>query len=233
MSHEVRTPLTAIIGFAEILEEELSGPHCQFASRIHRSSQRLLDTLNSVLHLSKLEAGLETPDRSALDLAGELDEVADMLAPRAEEAGVDLQVEVSERPLRVVSDRDLLYRIVMNLAGNAIKFTEAGGRAKLRATRESDEHENNKRQENQREENQHEEDQVIVEVEDTGVGISDEFQDRLFEAFTQESTGVRREHEGSGLGLAIVGRLVDLLGGTIDVESTKGEGTTFTIVLPA
>ena len=209
MSHEVRTPLTSIIGFAEVLADELSGTHRQFVDRIYRSGQRLQQTLTSVLQLSKLEAGLGALNAEAFDVAGELDEVAHALAPEAEEANVDLQVYAGERPLRIVSDRNAFYRIMMNLAQNAVKFTEAGGRVELRVTREGH--------------------QIILRVEDTGVGISDAFQAQMFEAFTQESSGVRREHEGSGLGLAIVGRLVDLLGGAIDVESTKGKGTTFEV----
>ena len=218
MSHEIRTPLSAIIGFADVLRNELSGTHRDYVENVYRGGERLLGTLNSMLRLSKLEAGMETLDPSAFDLASELDEIVDTLDLQATEAGVDLQLTVSERPLQMVSDRNALYRIVVNLARNAIKFTEAGGRVELRATHESD---------------QRNGDHVIMEVEDTGIGMSDEFQSRLFEAFTQESTGVRREHEGSGLGLAIVDRLVDLVGGTMDVESTKGEGTTFKVVLPA
>ena len=213
MSHEVRTPLTSIIGFTEVLADELSGTHRQFVDQIYRSGQRLELTLTSVLQLSKLEADLEALDAEAFDVAGELDEAARALAPEAQEADVDLQVYASERPLRIVSDRNAFYRIIMNLACNAIKFTEAGGRVELRITREGH--------------------QVILRVKDTGVGISDAFQARMYEAFTQESSGIRREHEGSGLGLAIVRRLVDLLGGAIDVESIKGKGTTFEVALPA
>ena len=213
MSHEVRTPLTSIIGFAEVLADELSGTHRQFVDQIYQSGQRLELTLTSVLQLSKLEADLEALHVEAFDVAGELDEAARAIALEAQEADVDIQVYASERPMRIVSDRNAFYRIMMNLACNAVKFTEAGGRVELRVTREGN--------------------QVILRVQDTGVGISDAFQAQMFEAFTQESSGVRREHEGSGLGLAIVDRLVDLLGGAIDVESTKGKGTTFEVTFPA
>ena len=155
---------------------------------------------------------MEALDPSPLDLASELDEVADTLDLQATEAGVDLQLTVRERPLQVVSDRNALYRIVVNLVSNAIKFTEAGGRVELQAKRD--------------------EDRVVITVQDTGIGMGDEFQARLFDSFTQESMGPRT-YEGSGLGLAVVDHLVDLLGGTINVESTQGKGTTFEVVVPA
>jgi signal transduction histidine kinase len=212
MSHEVRTPLTSIIGFSEINRNQLEGLQATFADRVYQNAQRLMDTLNSVLHLSKLEANLETLDLTTVDLAHELQEVVEMLEPRAETSDVDLRLHVSESPLRMVSDRAALGSIAQNVIGNAIKFTEAGGRVDVRATMTGGE--------------------AIIEIEDTGIGIDPEFREDLFEAFTQESTGLQREHEGSGLGLALVDRLVRMLRGTITVESAKGEGTCFRVVLP-
>ena len=213
MSHEIRTPLTSIIGFSEILSSELDGPHGRFADRVHSSSNRLMETLNSVLQLSKLEANLETPDPAPVDLVHEMRDVMEMLEARAAEAQVTLTLDAPSHPVRIQSDRAALCRIAMNLVGNAIKFTETDGRVQV-CVQES------------------EDAGAVLEVEDTGIGIGPDFQSRLFDAFTQESSGLQREHEGSGLGLALVDRLVQLLGGQIEVESAKGEGTLFRVVLP-
>ena len=213
MSHEIRTPLTSIIGFSEILTDELQGSQAGFADRVHRSSNRLMETLNSVLHLSKLEAELQTPETTQLDLARELKEVIEMLQPKAQASFVNLSLRVDQAPLLMVSDPAAISRIAMNLVGNAIKFTDADGHVDVHAFLASD-------------------DEVVINVEDTGIGISEAFQSELFDAFTQESQGLQRSHEGSGLGLALVDRLVNLLQGSIDVESHKGEGTCFTVRLP-
>ena len=213
MSHEVRTPLTAIIGFSEVLEEEIRDEQKRrFASRIQQSSKRLLATLNSVLHLSRLEAERQPLTHVTVDAVDVIREVTSAYAAQAQKKQVGLSAH-TPASCRLLSDVDMLSRILTNLVSNAIKFTPAGGSVDVHAERPDAS-------------------TVRFIVADTGIGMSTAFQRRMFEAFEQESTGTDRQHEGSGLGLTIVKRLVDLLGGTLDVRSQKGEGSAFSVTLP-
>lgn len=213
MSHEIRTPLTSILGFAEVLEEEIEGDHLQFAELIRKSGERLLDTLNSVLDMSQLEANSMTIEATRLDVVERVEEILDMFEAQAKENDLYLTVETNTdgEPVWAEMDESFLDRIVDNLVGNALKFTEEGG-----VTVRVEDHG----------------DTLRLEVEDTGIGISEEFLPHLFDAFKQESTGLRRSHEGTGLGMAITKRLVELMDGTIEVDSEEGVGTTFIIDLP-
>ena len=211
MSHEVRTPLTSIIGFAEVLEEECDPSHQTFVSSIRRSSARLMDTLNSVLQLSRLEAGAQVAKKAPVDAAALVEDVRREHDAVATEEGVELRTR-SEGRCRIISDREMIQRLLTNLVRNAIKFTDAGGEVRIRCAPSAE--------------------GIQLHVKDTGIGMSADFQKRMFEAFEQESTGNARRYEGSGLGLAIVRQLVNLLGGSIDVESQKGVGTHFIIELP-
>lgn len=224
MSHEVRTPLTSITGFAEVMQEEANGQAEHFASLIHDNSQRLLETLGSVLRLSKLEAGKQNIRFEKVDLVEELSALSAEQSERAAQAGVDLQLEAECDQCVCWLDPGAVQRILRNLVGNAIKFTDEGGevivrvdrlgRAPLaRRTERGFTH-------------------VRLEVEDTGAGMSKSFQEDMFKAFRQEAQTPRSGHEGSGLGLSITKQLVDLMDGEIAVESEKGEGTRFTIRLP-
>jgi PAS domain S-box-containing protein len=211
MSHEIRTPLTGILGFASLLEEEVAGEQRQFVSLILRSGKRLLDTLNAVLDLSRLEAGEMRLDPRPMDIRVETEEIASYLNPLADEKGLELTVEVPDEEVRCFVDPSAFHIILNNLIGNAIKFTPSG---QVRVTvLDGDRF-------------------GVVEVRDTGVGIDDAFLPELFEEFKQESVGLTRSHEGAGLGLAITRRLVHLLKGTIEVESAKDYGTTFRVSLP-
>jgi signal transduction histidine kinase len=212
MSHEIRTPLTSIIGFAGVLADNLSGSNARYARLAHQSGQRLMDTLNSVLQLSKLEAGVVDLDTERMDLVAEVRQTLDLYRPQAKTAAVDLQFAPSVDTLHGQWAPTAVRRILSNLLSNALKFTPSGGTVTVRIDRADS--------------------AVVLEVEDTGIGIDDDFRPRAFDAFTQESQGLQREHEGSGLGLSIVQRLVDLLGGTIELESTKGEGTRACVQLP-
>ncbi|MFB6249677.1 MAG: sensor histidine kinase [Salinibacter sp.] len=224
MSHEVRTPLTSITGFAELMVEEASGQARRFASLIHDNSQRLLETLGSVLRLSKLEAGKQTLRFEALDLVEEAKSLATEQSERAHEAGVNLQLDFDCETCRCLLDHGAVQRILRNLVGNAIKFTDEGGTVTIRVERIR--------------EAGHPEDEEApftharLQVEDTGAGMSDSFQNDMFKAFRQEEQTARGGHEGSGLGLSITKQLVDLLRGGITVDSEKGVGTCFTIRLP-
>ncbi len=221
MSHEIRTPLTSIIGFAEAIGdtfsdgegEETPESTTRFAHLIEKSGRRLLDTLNSVLDLSQLEAGSMQLTPEPLDVRDHIREAVDLFEPRAESAGVALDAVLPGRPLPAHTDGSALQRILHNLLSNAVKFTKTGGTVEVRAEAE--------------------EDGIVVAVADTGIGIDPEFRDELFEPFKQGSSGTDRTHEGSGLGLAVTKQLVDHLDGTIDVDSTPGEGTVISIRLPA
>jgi PAS domain S-box-containing protein len=219
MSHEVRTPLTAIIGFAEILRNALDDENARFAETIRRSSHRLMETLDSVLELSKLDAGAYSLRRTEVNVSDNVRETVEMMTPMAEKAGVSLAVETPEADVRGRLDPGAINRIVTNLISNAIKFTPEAGAVDVRVTFSAEEAGTSVSA-------------VHITVRDTGVGIDPSFIPHLFDAFRQESDGVGRTHEGAGLGLAITKRLAEMMGGTIDVESEKGVGTRFTVVLP-
>ncbi|MEL6614529.1 MAG: PAS domain S-box protein [Bacteroidota bacterium] len=212
MSHEIRTPLTGILGFADILADEVTDPQQkEFVDLIERSGRRLLDTLNSVLDLAKLDAGGVELGAAPVSLAEAARETARLLEPLATEKGLTLNADVQDAEAIAEIDRGALDRILTNLVGNAIKFTDEGEvRIVVRST----------------------ETRAILDVVDTGVGIAPEFLPRLFEEFQQESSGAAREHEGSGLGLAITRQLAERMDGHVSVESQKGVGTTFTVEFP-
>ena len=212
MSHEVRTPLTAIMGFATVLGEELDGEQRELVEIIKQSSERLLETLNSVLDISRLESAALGLDPRALDLGEELLAAARLFRPMAEEKGLALELDLPDDAVRAPLDRAFLHRILSNLLSNAIKFTEEGEVRLVLVPLD---------------------DEIQIQVQDTGIGIAESFQPHLFEEFKQESTGLARTHTGSGLGLAITRHLVERLRGRIEVQSVKGEGTTFTVTFPA
>jgi signal transduction histidine kinase len=224
MSHEVRTPLTSITGFAELMAEEASGQAQRFASLIYDNSQRLLETLGSVLRLSKLEAGKQTLRFEEMDLVEEAESLAAEQSERAHEAGVDLQLDLDGERCRCLLDRGAVQRILRNLTGNAIKFTDEGGTVTIRLERIRE----GRRSDPGGGGFTH----ARLQVEDTGEGMSESFQKDMFKAFRQEEQSERGGHEGSGLGLSITKQLVDLLQGDITVVSEKGVGTCFTIRLP-
>ncbi len=211
MSHEIRTPLTIMIGYAEALTEMVSENHKPFAERIENGGHRLLQTLNSVLELSRLQAKEMKLELEEIDIASEVDKGLAMLRDMASEKGLELRytAPLYVSPARV--DRGSLHRIIDNLVGNAIKFTNKGY-VGVEISEDST--------------------RVYLKIRDTGIGISQEFLPHLFDEFKQESTGESRSHEGSGLGLTITRQLVEMHGGRITVESEKGVGTTFTIWFP-
>ncbi len=211
MSHEIRTPLTIMIGYSEALTEMVPDEMRQFAERIEQGGHRLLETLNSVLDLSRLQAKEMKLNLEDTDLATEVDSALEMLRDMAAEKGLELRYSTPDDLPTARIDRPSLHRIINNLVGNAIKFTDRGhvdvtlteDRTRIRMT-----------------------------IADTGVGISPEFLPHLFDEFKQESTGEARSHEGSGLGLAITKQLIEMQGGRISVESEKGVGTQFSIWFP-
>ena len=210
MSHEIRTPLTSIIGFADLIgaSPESAG---EFAGLIQRSGKRLLWTLNSVLDLAQLEAGALELSTERVDLRAEVQHVLEQFQPQAQQKGIALRLDSPDAVVYGVVDRAAFSRAVTNLVSNAVKFTDDGHvTAAL-----------------------HSVDAVVeLRVIDTGIGIGADFLEKVFDEFRQESSGAARTHEGSGLGLTITRRLIELMDGTIAVDSTRGEGTTFTVRLP-
>jgi len=211
MSHEIRTPLTSIIGFAEVLGEEVGGQEKEMASLIQRSGMRLKQTLTSVLDLARLEEDEISLTLKRTALNDQIHETVNLLRPQIDRNELDLRLDLPPSPVEALVDETAFDRILTNLLTNAIKFTKEG-RVTVALTPESD--------------------AVILTVADTGVGISESFLQRIFEAFKQESEGTMREYEGIGLGLTITRRLIDLMNGDIEVDSTKGEGTTVVVTLP-
>jgi len=211
MSHEIRTPLTAVIGFADVLTEATEGHAQECAEMIRRSSERLRETLTSVLDLAQLEGESFTLRPSRLDVTSTVEETACMFAPLAERKGLRLHTEGLSEPLYAHLDGAALGRILTNLVSNAVKFTDEGQITLRVAATET---------------------HVQLDVQDTGVGISAEFLPQLFDDFRQESRGFTRAYEGNGLGLAITQKLVSLMDGTITADSTKGVGSTFSVRLP-
>jgi len=215
MSHEIRTPLTAIIGFAETLREEAEdqdGAVPRFAELIERSGKRLLDTLEGVLNLSKLEAGEMELETQAIDLREQVRRTAEQLRPTAEEKGVDIHIETDDPIPWAEADAGGVQIVLQNLVSNAIKYTEEGGSVWVRAY--------------------HGEDGTpVLEVEDTGIGMDSSVVEQIFDPFRQASEGTSREYEGCGVGLAVTRKAVAGMDGDLDVETTEGKGSRFTVQL--
>lgn len=212
MSHEIRTPLTAIMGFSSILADDMAEESREMLGHIESNSQRLLNLLNSILNLSALEAEAVEMNLEIVNVVEEVRDDVALLSSLADEKGLDLNFESSKSEILANLDRPCLSGVVNNLVGNAIKFTERGHVLVSVETMNSD--------------------RVLIKVSDTGIGISKEFLPRLFDEYGQESTGTTRTHEGIGLGLSITKRLVELMGGKIDVQSEQGKGTSFSVSFP-
>jgi PAS domain S-box-containing protein len=210
MSHEVRTPLTSIIGFADVLASEVAPEQEEFVQHIRASSYRLLGTLNGLLELAQLEGSGLSLRSEPLDVTAEAEAVVEELRPLAAQKGLAFHVERQAAPTAVL-DRAGLRRVLSQLTENALKFTECGGVTVCVGEAEG---------------------QAVVAVCDTGPGISDAFFPHLFEAFEQESTGLARAHEGSGLGLTIAQHLAEQMGGSVTATTVLGTGSCFTARFP-
>jgi PAS domain S-box-containing protein len=208
MSHEIRTPLTSILGFASLLGKQVTGRQKDFARRIERSGGRLMDTLNAVLMLARLESEGLALEADIVDVCHEVEDVVEMLRHMAARKQIIVECALPATSLFAYVDRGGLSSVLQNLIGNAFKFTDEG-RVDIRVKGDSE--------------------YVTIEVADTGKGIDEQFLPLLFEEFIQESTGFNRTHEGAGLGLAITKRLVDMMGGQISVSSNRGRGSTFSV----
>ncbi|MDH0864252.1 response regulator [Mitsuaria sp. GD03876] len=213
MSHEIRTPMNAVIGLTHLaLQGPLEGRQREYVGKAHASSKALLALLNDILDYSKVEAGKISLEAEEFGVEEVIENVGELFSARLEETGLDLVFDIDrDVPPRVVGDAFRLTQVLNNLVGNAIKFTPRGEiviRVEARA-REPDRVE------------------LGLSVRDTGIGMSPETRERLFEAFAQGETGTARRFGGTGLGLAICRRLVGLMAGEIAVDSTLGQGSTF------
>ena len=218
VSHELRTPLNAIIGFSEILATDSHAPketakRREYAEIIHASGQHLLDVVNSMLDLSKIDAGKFDLTIEPFRLAELLMSCGDMMRLKAEKARIDLQWSAAPLDLTVAADKRALRQIVLNLLSNALKFTPEYGQVSLEARLDGD--------------------MLVLLVVDTGIGILAPDMARLGDPFFQAQNSYDRRFEGTGLGLSVVTGLVGLHGGTITAESAPGEGTRIAVRLPA
>ncbi len=220
MSHELRTPLNSIIGFSEVLSgsDQLNERQRRYAMNIQTSGKMLLGMINDILDLAKIESGkmeVRVEDFSIRDVCEGL---ANLVRPIAERKNMELACKLDDAIPLLRQDPGKLRQILYNLLSNAIKFTPEGGRVSMRARTEGR--------------------WVVIEVEDTGIGIAAEDRDKIFEKFRQavvdpgEDGVLTREHQGTGLGLSIVRELTRLLGGDVQLESQPGLGSTFTVKLP-
>jgi signal transduction histidine kinase len=215
MSHELRTPLTALLGYEELFAEHILGPLTDqqeaAVERMRTSTQHLQAIIDEVLTFSRLEAGEERARLIETSLADILHAVMAVLEPLAQAKRIALSTSLPDEPRTFRTDPDMLRRILVNLGGNAVKFTERGS-VGLNVTREGA--------------------WLVFEVTDTGIGIAKEDFARLFQPFTQLESGFTRRFSGTGLGLFVSRRLADLLGANISVTSVPGSGSTFTLRLP-
>ncbi len=217
VSHELRTPLNAILGYADMLKEHVYGSltegQLSTVLRVIANGQRMLGLVNNLLDQAQIEAGKITVMMSAFDPNQMIEDLSSVMSVLASQNGLQLECSVADDvPLNLVSDRHRLHQILVNLVGNAIKFTEKG-KVSIRVFRPDTEH-------------------WTLEVSDTGPGIPREAQSYIFEPFRQVDGSATRHHAGTGLGLSIVKQLVSLLGGEITLTSEVGQGSTFSVVLP-
>jgi two-component system, NarL family, sensor histidine kinase BarA len=221
MSHELRTPLNSILGFSEVLGsiDALDDKQKRYVQNIQKSGRTLLEMINDVLDLAKIESGKMETRPSDFRIAQVVSAQCDMARPLTERKNIDLETNVDGELPPMHQDQARVQQILNNLLSNAIKFTPEGGRITVSVRRD-------------------ESDFMVLEVADTGVGITPEDQLTIFEKFRQGKTAMpdgdamTREHSGSGLGLSIVKELCRLLGGEVSLQSELGKGSTFTIRLP-
>jgi two-component system, cell cycle sensor histidine kinase PleC len=216
MSHELRTPLNAVIGFSEIMSAQMFGPlgspkYAEYASDIRKSGTFLLDVINDILDMSKIEAGRTELELSTVDLSAILEDVLRLVGPRAAESKINLASEVAKME-RFEADKRALKQVFINLISNAVKFTPENGKVTIKAWQEDE--------------------FINVQINDTGIGIPQRDIEKLGKPFEQVENQFTKSRGGSGLGLAISKSLVDLHGGTLKISSKVGSGTQVTVIIP-
>jgi len=215
MSHELRTPLNSIIGFTGIVSQGMAGPlNAEQAKQLNivkNSARHLLDLINDVLDISKIEAGQLEIQCEKFSISRAIEKVVAIVSPLAQKKGIALHTEISPEVGSISGDQRRTEQILLNLLGNAVKFTDEGS-VMIRCWRDGQ--------------------GVVTAITDTGIGIDPQDQKSIFEPFRQADTGLARKREGTGLGLSICKRLVDLMGGFISVDSARGKGSTFSVRLP-
>jgi signal transduction histidine kinase len=217
MSHELRTPLNAIIGFSEVLLErlfgELNAKQDDYLKDIHASGKHLLQLINDILDLSKVEAGRMELDLATFDVPAAIANAMTLIRERAQRHNIALALDADPQLGAIAADERKFKQILLNLLTNAVKFTPDGGQIRVAALRSADE--------------------LVVAVHDTGIGIAAEDQQAVFEEFRQVGRSYTNKQEGTGLGLTLTRKFVELHGGRIWVESELGKGSTFTFTIPA
>lgn len=215
MSHELRTPLNSVIGFTGILLRQMPGPlndeQKKMLSIVQNSARHLLSLINDVLDISKIEAGELELHMKEIELVPIIEDVFALINPQAEEKGLELNLRVSDHPRFIIVDERRFEQVLINLMGNAVKFTFQG---KITLSYYA---ENNF---------------LILRIEDTGIGIPNEMLSKLFQPFMQVDMGIDRKFEGTGLGLFISRKIIEMMGGSIEVQSEPDKGSCFTIKLP-
>jgi len=216
MSHELRTPLNAVIGFSEVMVQQFFGPmgsdkYVDYAKDIHKSGQYLLDVISDILDMSKIEAGRLQLEIKAASIPAILEESLRIVLPRAQEGKVEVAIKVP-KTLELEADKRALKQVFINLIANAVKFTPEGGRVNVTAKKQDQ--------------------MVMIVIADSGIGIPARELEKLGRPFEQVENQFTKTKSGSGLGLAISKSLVELHGGTLDIESEERKGTTVTVLLP-
>jgi signal transduction histidine kinase len=218
MSHELRTPLNAIVGFSELIKGETFGPikekrYVGYADDILHSGYHLMSIIDDVLDMSKIEAGHSSPRKTRFDLSEVAGECVRMTAEQARQKSIQFKSDLSKEIPTVHADEKMIKQVILNLLSNAIKFTDANGSVTLRTALEGDEN-------------------YTITVADTGIGITQENLEIIFEPFRQIDSTIERQHGGTGLGLPLVKAMIDMHGGTLVIDSEIDKGTTIVITLP-
>ena len=220
MSHDIRTPMNAIIGYVNLAErEDITLEETKdYLAKIKGSSQHLLALINDVLEMSRIESGKMELEPIAVDIRKTIGEVGDLFATQMDEKGIDFMVDTSGvRHSRVYCDKNRLNRVLLNLVGNAYKFTPEGGRVEVVVSETDSDTEDQGHYE--------------IRVSDNGIGMSEEFAKKVFDAFEREKTSTVSGIQGTGLGMSITKSIIDMMGGEITVRTAQGKGTEFTIKL--